>query len=325
MIGQRIESQPAPPIGAVLSLIIALAFLVLAGVLRSPHPAIFSLMPAAVAVTVALTRPKFFAALATPDALEIEFPPQQIPYADIDGLVMRGSRQSRNAPIEIAHSNGVVVVPARLNVSSAELLSFLQSRISPRGSRDVNPALESYLHRQEDAFGTERVFTYRARPYVPTYPHRRAAIVLLAMALAAVIWSAIAGSVGGPSYEPWFVLGIVFAFMFGVFALALWFSDSRPRIKNWERSGLVIGPEGLAMVQGPMCGELRWGELRKVQFRAKPGATSSCFSAESQRPMRGVVLDVGGASILIADLYDRPISMIYDQIIAYWQDRDANA
>ena len=39
----------------------------------------------------------------------------------------------------------------------------------------------------------------------------------------------------------------------------------------------------------------------------------------------GLILDVAGANVVIADIYDRPISLIQDRIAAYWQGPDANA
>ena len=41
-------------------------------------------------------------------------------------------------------------------------------------------------------------------------------------------------------------------------------------------------------------------------------------------PFRGIHLLVEGTRIVIADLYDRPLPLIYDHIRSYWQVRDAN-
>ena len=109
-----------------------------------------------------------------------------------------------------------------------------------------------HLQRQEEAFGSERVFTFRARPHVSSGPHRRAAIVFAAIAAAAGSWIVLASALGVCDYEPWLIFGILFVLLFAFSALALWFSDARPRIRNWQRSSLVVGPAGLALVQGDM-------------------------------------------------------------------------
>ena len=88
------------------------------------------------------------------------------------------------------------------------------------------------------------------------------------------------------------------------------------RIRNWRASALVVGPAGLALMQGEMRGQLRWDELRKVEFRHK----RPWYQYDSSRePTRGIRLTVEGATILIADIYDRPLPLIYKQIRAYWR------
>jgi hypothetical protein len=63
------------------------------------------------------------------------------------------------------------------------------------------------------------------------------------------------------------------------------------------------------------------GELRNVVYRDKPRS----FRLEADRPVRGIELVVPGATIVIADIYDRPLPLIYDRIVSYWRGRDANA
>jgi hypothetical protein len=253
--------------------------------------------------------------------LTCESPPLDLTYEDIQGLVVRGSRRDPRAAFAICHRGGVLRVPPRLSVPSNEFYEFLQSRISPTGSAEVNPVLGGYLQRQKEAFGSERVFTYRARRYVSAGPNRRAALIFAAMAGAAVSWIALASALGPRDYEPWLIFGILLALVFSFSALALWFSAAGPRIRNWQQASLVIGPAGLAMVQGDMRGELRWAEVRRMRLRAK----AANFQMDNRSASPGLILDVAGASVVIADIYDRPISLIQDRIAAYWQGPDANA
>jgi hypothetical protein len=94
---------------------------------------------------------------------------------------------------------------------------------------------------------------------------------------------------------------------------AFWLGSSYPRtrVKNWDKACLVICPGGFALVQGPLKGEMRWEELKKIQVREK----SSFASGTEHGP--GMVLTVAGASILIADIYHRPIGYIHELIEDY--------
>jgi len=69
----------------------------------------------------------------------------------------------------------------------------------------------------------------------------------------------------------------------------------------------------MAMVQGGIQGEVRWPELLEIRFNAKPRG----LSLSNQRAMLpGILLRVKGADILIADIYDRPLYVIYNRILA---------
>jgi hypothetical protein len=320
MIGQRIEARPAPPWGAILFLFIALALLGLAAALANPHPAIGAALPLAVGLALLLTRPKPFAADLTAAGVELRDPPLALPYEAIEGLVVSGPPTRARAPLHVFHAGGVVTAPPCLNVPTSELYAFLASRLSEGGSREVPAPLVKFLRQQEELFGPERVFAYRARQHLTPYPRRRAATVCLAVAVTGLVWLAV-GIAGGKGYEAWIGIGGLLAILFGLFALAFAFERRAPRIRNWRQSGLVISPVGLALVQGDMRGEMRWGELRKVDLRTKPHS----FSVESGVPLTGIQLAVEGATIVIADFYDRPLPVIFDRIRAYWQGREANA
>jgi len=88
------------------------------------------------------------------------------------------------------------------------------------------------------------------------------------------------------------------------------------RIRNWHQASLVICPVGLAMVQGDMEGELRWNEVLNVELRSR--AQGFHLTSETTRP--GIVLSVEGARIVIADIYDRPLQDVYENILHYWRE-----
>jgi hypothetical protein len=76
-------------------------------------------------------------------------------------------------------------------------------------------------------------------------------------------------------------------------------------IRNWRNASLAISPEGLAMVQGEMKGELRWDEVQSVRANKKP---LGGFRLSSATPGPAIVLKVQGATIHIADIYESSAS-----------------
>src|SRR5438105_4074233 len=176
-------------------------------------------------------------------------------------------------------------------------------------------------------FGDAKVFSYRARPHPTPHPRLRSVAMCAAVAITGLAWLVI-GLVAGERFLPWAMVGGLLLPTFAIFAAAFSLEGRRTRIKNWRQSGLVIGPAGLALVQGDMRGELRWRELRNVEYRHRPRSfqvEGMGFRWGSAPPYRGIHLIVEGARIVIADIYDRPLPLIYDRIRSYWQGRDANA
>jgi hypothetical protein len=315
MIGERIESRRRFPFGAVFCFAVAAVFAGVAVAARNLHPAVFAVLPAAAGAGLLLGRGRPFRAEVTRDGLEIEEPPLVLAYEDIEAVHMPGKPDQAHAPIQLFYDGGWVQIPQRVSVHSGELFRFLLDRLPRSGSRDLPPILARYCERQEARYGSDRVFSYRARPRRIVTQQRTAVAVCLAGALAGLAWVA-AGAALGKEGVGWIVCGIFMAVLFGIFALAFGFATAGPRIQNWRQSGLVISPEGLALVQGDMRGELRWDELRDIRFRTKPG-----FLATSPQ-LQGIHLVVAGATITIADLYDRPLDLIHERLLAGWKPID---
>jgi hypothetical protein len=327
MVGQRVESRPGTPVGTIVGSLWTVLFLAVAMISGSPHWAVFAVMPAAIALALWLTRPRPFVADLTEHGLEVHEPELSLPYEAITGLMVEGSPTASRVPVYLHHAGGMLRVPARLTIPSRELISFLIARIPPSGSRDLPEPLLPYLQGQESQFGPDKVFSYRARKYPDFRARRRAAAVCLAIALAGLAW-VVLGTIGvqvigaarDNDYVMWIVFGVMIAFFFGLLAGAFRLGGGTLRLKNWRASGLVITPSGLALAQGDMRGQLRWDELRNVQYRHK----TPWFQFESRAPTRGIILSVEGAEILIADIYDRPLPLIYKQIRGYWQRQPAD-
>lgn len=323
MIGQTIVSQPRPSWGAILWLMTAAILDVSAAALDNPHLAVLSLLPWLFALLLWRARPRPFRARFTETALEVDEPPLEVPYADLQGLLAprRPNNPYKAGPrsylIQVIHAQGALCIPARLNVPSDEVFGFLFRQFSPSGARDVPEPLMDFLRRKERYFGPEQVWTYRARAHLgqsKRYPRLRAFFLALLLSAGAwLVWGIAHGQ------EGWIVGGSLGLFFGGLSLLLLWMDGRRNfgGVRKWRQAGLVVAPDGLALVQGDMIGELSWDEVREVKF----GKTTSSFqfTATHSQVLSGIVLKVEGAVIVIADLYDRPLALIYQNICHYWR------
>ncbi len=324
-----IESQPGQPLGPLLFAAAALVLDVFAIKEGKVDLAIGSILPWLVAALLLRNRDRAVAFRLTEYALEVVEPPQSIPYTNLQGLL--APRRPVNPfkvgprfyPIEVLHTEGIFHVPKRLTVRSDEVYSFLFRQFTPSGSRDIHPSLLGYVRAKERDFGAERVWTYRARAHlghVKAYP--RLGAFFLAMFLCGIVWL----SWGiARNHDGWLGGGSTMLFLGGLFTLLIWLEGravtGRAGIKNWRKASLVIAPDGLALVQGDMTGQLRWDELLKVETRQRPKS----FQMGPGVLAAGIVLKVAGAEILIADVYDRPLPLIYQQIQYYWHSEPADA
>jgi hypothetical protein len=323
MIERAITSVPRSPLGGVLLLIVAGALAALALVLGNAHPGVGALFPCLFGLALLWRRGRPFVAQLMEQALEVSEPEVlSLAYGDIEGLNPIGRSADpkkaggRSYPILIMHLGGVLQIPAHLNVSSEELYRFLYGQLPYSGSRDVNPKLADYLHQHLESFGPERVWSYRARAHRGRGSSGRYGIYWAALALTGIGWMVAAG-VLGKGYEEWGGFGGL-ALTLGLLGiLGQWLgsmSGRRSRIKKWRESSLVISPAGLAMVQGEIQGEMKWEELKNVRYRPKVRS----WEINVGTPELGVVLVLEGAQLGIANIYDRPLYLIYERILDYW-------
>jgi hypothetical protein len=321
MIGERLESRRHLPWVASLFLTVGLG-LVVAGLVSGIKGLLAgAVLPIAIGGALwLLGRERPFAATVREEGLEIEGEgePVLIPYASIQNIKVAGRPADpagfdrSSAPIAVLHEVGVLHIPARLNVPSHEVLRFLAERVPDSGGRDVNPALADYLRRLEEDYGPESVATFRAASHRLPPARRGLRALSIGLVLAGAAWAVL----GFREYVDvgWGGAGVA-CVVIGGFLYAASFAkgaSSNPVLKNWKNASLVIGPFGLAMVQGNIQGELRWAELVEFRFQGKPRS----FYGGHAAAIPGILLRVKGAQIVIADIYDRPLYVIYNRIVA---------
>jgi hypothetical protein len=260
-----------------------------------------------------------FTATCREEGLEIERAgePILVPYASIQNIKVGGlladpaGFRKASCPIDVLHKGGVLRIPSRLNFPSHEVYRFLAERVPGSGERDVNPVLAEYLERQEQYFGPDSVATFRAsgRRLTGARPGYRA--FLIGMMAAGAAWLAV--GISGFGETAWGIAGTLCLVSGRLLYMTSFAEPMRVGpMKNWNNASVVIGPHGMAMVQGDIQGEVRWPELLEIRFNTKPLA----FSLGSQSGFPGILLRVKGADIVIADIYDRPLHVIYNHILA---------
>lgn len=323
MVGERLEARSRFPLGALLLLAIGIGFGALVIIQGRPESKqdmlTLMVLPLALGLTSLLrSRERRLTATFQADGIEVEGNdgPSHIPYASIRNVWANGRSpdpagfQHRSCRIAVLHDGGMLRIPPRSNIPSHKTYQFLTGQVLANGGRDVNPNLKEYLERQERFFGQENVWTYQAATQKPPTPYSRARTVAIGLLVTGVIWAAL-GFTGTGSIS-WGGAGITCVLFAALVFLVTYAQTSSIRSlpSGWRKASLVIGPQGLAMVQGELQGEVRWTELLDVLYMPKVRS----FSFTIHRKVPGIVLRVKGAEFVIIDAYDRPLYVIHEQI-----------
>jgi hypothetical protein len=324
MIGTRIESRRSVSAWIVFFIVAALGACAAGIVLRMNGFLVGAILPLAIAGALALfgwQRP--FAGTFRDNGLEIENGDQTalIPYSSIQNVKVGGKMaepaglRKASGVTTIVHEWGVTRIPARLNFPTDEVYRFLARQIPDQGGRAVNSVIADYLARQERDFGEDQVVTFCAASRRVRDGRTGFQALSLGLFVASIAWLFISSSSFGGS--EWQVAGVICLVISVVFFLVSVGQNASVEgaVKNWKKASLVIAPRGMAMVQGEIEGEVNWPELLEVRFHPRP--RSFTFTRDSLTP--GILLRVKGATIVIVDIYDRPLFVIYRRIVAAWR------
>jgi len=321
MIGRIIESRRPFPWDVLVFVVMGVPFLAFAILVPNYELAVAACLPLLIALALAGRRERLLRFELTETAIEVHDPPQTIPYESLESLIALArpgdpdKSGPRHYPIDVVHEDGTLHIPSLLNVPSDKVFSFLLLTFSLSGSAHANPALRDYLDEQTNTFGPDRVWCYRARSTLGTRAPGKGMAVSLGILLAGIVWVVvgIAVKLGG-----WIAGGIFVAILGLILLLVGRSQSSRPhsrRIKTWQKAGLVISPVGIALIQGDLKGEMRWDELRDMKLKTPPHS----FQYGHNPFGWGILLSFEGAQISIADIYDRPLPLIYKQMRDYWR------
>jgi hypothetical protein len=274
-----------------------------------------AVLPAAIGATLLVVGRPRFRARFTPTALEVTGPARSIPYASI--VQVRPVAQSSAAvgqdfAIEVVHARGQLVIPAPLTVASERVYAFLRGHVP-----DTPPALprglDDYRRAQEKAFGADRVSSYGARRGLGGKGSAGARASAIGFGVSAAAWTAL--GLSRPDEPGWAVAAGVAMVIGVVVALFDWGHRRRFALTPAKaaETGLVISPVGLALKASGLDGHLTWQQVKNVTLKDAGRWT------QGSHGLPGIAIEVEGATIVVPDTFDRPLSEIHDRIARYWR------
>jgi len=319
LIGQDLEWRPRFPWFGSLMALLGAAALALALMHGNAHWLLAALLPLAIALGLLLGAPGRVELTLEETGLRRRGEERLIPYAAIESLtidgVSRGPEEPRlNGPLSLATADERLEIPPAGDRPVFELYLFLLERIPTSGKSPPEGPLETFRRQQAEEFGADRVRTFAARSATAPKPRSSPRWVWPLMIVTGIAW---AGSLlAGDGFAPWIVGGVICSAVGAIgWAVAAAHRDPALRgIKHLDRAGLVIAPQGIALVHGDTQGKLRWDEIRQLRFNPR----TRHFALSHAGTGAGLRIVVAGAEILIADIFDRPLAVIHDQLRLYW-------
>lgn len=330
----ELHAQRPFPLGAIFWGCMTVVLLVVGHMSDNTHISILSLAPAMLAIGFALGRRREFHATLTEEGITLIKPPQTILYSEIEGLTIDGfgadpnEQKLRRGPVMVMHRDGTVEIPARMNVPVQKVYRAILAMLPTTGVAELSQEFQDHVEKETATFGPERVHVFKRRKIVGRRPStRRGQICAALLVLCGVAWclisAAVAGQPRGREYEPWMGVGGMLAIVsllvwFWLFANHRAFEDKAKKLRNAE---LVVSPTGIAVKQGDLQGHLRWDELLDVRLSKRARAF---LPADNQSGLStsGIQVAFAGAKVYLADIYDRPVALIYRQIRRYWKGEE---
>ncbi len=324
LVGKSFECRAPFPLLAFFFAMIASVMLLSAALIGLADLALGALLPLGWFLALLMFRPASCTLTIGQLGVEVDVPPTQIAYEDMQVVLWDGkARLPEDRPLgpgrlAIIHRGGVLDLP-RLKTTSArmhDLYQLLWSYVERSGSRDVHPKLLRYLIEQEALYGADSVYAFVARRHrAQRMPLRTLQAWMAATSIVGLVWLLLGAFVG--AHPGFATAGLILAGT-GLLGWLTSFAVSRPSLlygQDISDASMVVSPGGMALVQGSLEGSMPWHELQSMHG---PDLLHALFAVPLVR------LTVRGASIPIADIYDRPLVIIARTIYGYWRRKRLN-
>ncbi len=311
MLNKPIEIRQRRSMFSTLCFVVGGALLVAAAVFQNMHFLLAAVLPIALSFAVR-QKPHHDVLVLEERQLVFQNSNFKLPYEKIrwlgvgDHFVTNSSQDLSDGPLAIGFDQGQLVLPSETSVPIREIARYLIARLPPPAVEQPHVALMDYWTKEQAKFGDDKVVLIHARKVLPLKKRLDGLRKGFAISVAGMICLilAIAGfdntdeSVGG-----W--LGFAMFLIISGFVVLVWSMTSQKRKKREISAArgacIVMSPTGLAMVQGPLKGILRWDEIVGLEN----GPSSSLTGRQA-----GLHLKIAGGAIVVTDVYETSLAHI---------------
>jgi hypothetical protein len=311
MVGQTVEARAPFSPAIAIYIVIAIGLGVLGVAIESWHPLFMAALPLGLAFGLFMGRPRRAILLVDNDGLRVFEAHEKVYFRYVTSISVGGREYGPNAlslpakPLEIDYVGGTLVVPPVMNVDFTAFHNFLVSQVPSQPPRTIPAVLADYLNDQLAKFGSDKVVAvHTRRVFAEVWRRRRRKWLCGGIFLAAAAW--FVGAIvflstlrHAEDYVLWLTLGIFIglAGLIGFFSPRAMARNAIGQLlaKN-PNSCIIVGPAGLAMVQGDTKGALPWREITKV--------TRNVSNGLQRRRGHGLRVQVRGAEIIVFDIYE---------------------
>lgn len=326
MIGTVLRGKPRLYTATMLFGILTLMLWVFAAIYHNESTGgillIMSLIPLCLTLSYLGHRVPGFEAEIREDGLHfISGKYDDLPFTEFIGVMAEQKAKAKTA-VHVLHERGVFSIPPQRDIEARELMTFLVSRLNEHDFACATNDLKIVLQNQVAKFGADQVYVYLPRRHMVKRLSGRGLRAFSVGCMFAGLLLITAAAVWGftmPRAEPAPLIGMgMFLFLVATLLLVVSSSNSTLRggHRKWHQSGVVITPQGMALIQDTLRGEMLWGELRKLVFPTKRRS----FESIQDTRIGSISLEFSkNEGVEIFDIYNHPLEVIHARIKQYWQ------
>lgn len=285
---------------------------------------LLALLPFVVVGFIILTWPRRQTWLWEEDGLSLKNGEEKVLFNEIQGVTLRGAcpkpeKAKKKGWLSINHARGTLFLPPNVIPAVHLLYQSILDKVSIPSGAPESQKLKKYYEQQLETFGPEKVFAFNPRFDVDHRGNNNAWVAFWMILFGiGVAW--ITRGVIDEKSKPMIVSGIFVVFVSTIGMIVPVVNKSQIKkmplgVVNWREAGLVVGPMGIAMVQGNDSGILKWEEVKGVAL-----GRAFVLAGGNRNPFRRTLfVQVKGADVCVVDIYNYPLAKIYQLIQSYWK------
>lgn len=217
----------------------------------------------------------------------------------------------KHGKICLATDVNEIMIPPNIEKDIVDLFTRIHDSVPKTGTPVVDRGLAQYAQESKELFGADKVFEFSGGR--KTMPGNTGIKAVFFLGIASVL-SGLVPVLRDPDNELYAGFGgmsIGFGFIAAFFAGLLLLAEWLKRFNSFQTE-LVISPRGMALRYGELHGALRWDEIKNILFRG--------VKVIATRPQLNTLwVEVEGATFILADFFDRPLSVIAEHLYRNWR------